>query len=137
MKLREQLEYVATVTTLNFSRILPEKAVYALFKGIALLVYAASGRRRRLSLCNTGIVFPEMPLEERKALVKKSYANLSESMAFNTLVMTGRLSNERILDCVETEGWEELMQKLSESEKGFLFFSGHLGNWELVPQYAA
>ena len=32
MALREQLEYAATIAILNFSRILPEDAVYALVK---------------------------------------------------------------------------------------------------------
>ena len=137
MALREKTEYAATVAVLTLTRILPEAAVYALFKGFALLFYAASARRRNLSLRNMEIAFPEKPEKERRSLVKKSYINLSESMAFNTLVLSGRIGNERMLDCIETEGWEAMEQKLSKSEKGFLFFSGHLGNWELSVQHAA
>ena len=137
MALREKLEYAATVATLNFSRILPEEAVYALFKGFALLFYIASGRRRNLALRNTKIAFPEMPSKERKVLVRKSYVNLSESMALNILIMTDRISNDRLLSLVETDGWEKLERILTDTEKGLLAITAHLGNWELLPQYAA
>ncbi len=136
MALREKLEYAATIATLNFSRILPEEAVYALFKGFALLFYIASGRRRNLALRNTEIAFPEMPIKERRVLVKKSYVNLSESMALNTLIMTNRVSNERLMDMVETDDWERF-DRTTDNSKGLLAITGHLGNWELMPQYAA
>lgn len=137
MALREQLEYAATAATLNFSRILPEEAVYALFKGFALLFYIFSGRRRKLSWRNTEIVFPERPLHERKVLAKKSYINLSESMALSLLITTNRISNERLLGLVETEGLERFEQILADDAKGVLAITGHLGNWELIPQYVA
>ncbi|MCK4563346.1 MAG: lysophospholipid acyltransferase family protein [Verrucomicrobia bacterium] len=137
MALREKLEYAATIATLNFSRILPEEAVYALFKGFALLFYIASGRRRNLALRNTEIAFPEMPIKERRVLVKKSYVNLSESMVLNILIMTNRVSNERLMDMVETDGWERFDRTHTDNSKGLLAITGHLGNWELMPQYAA
>lgn len=137
MKFREWIEYAATAGTLRLCRILPEGAVYSLFKGFALLFHTASARRRRLSLRNMEIAFPEKSDKERQVLVRQSYINLSESMAFNTLVLAGRISNARILDCIETEGLEAIEKRLAESKKGLLFLSGHLGNWELIPQYAA
>lgn len=137
MTLREQLEYAATAGVLKLSRILPEEAVYALFKGFALFFYIASGRRRKLALHNTKTVFPEMPKAKRKALVRKSYVNLSESMVLNLLIMTNRITNERLINMVETNGWERLEQTQEDGSKGLLAITGHLGNWELMPQYVA
>jgi len=137
MKLREQIEYGATVAVLSLTRILPEAVVYALFKGFSLFFYAASARRRNLALHNTEIAFPGMPLAERKSLVKRSYANLSESMVFSLLITTNRITNERLLSLVETDDWEKFERAQADSPKGRLLISGHLGNWELIPQYAA
>jgi KDO2-lipid IV(A) lauroyltransferase len=135
MKLKEKIEYRATATVLQISKILPECAVYALFKALALLLYTISARRRNLSLTNMGIAFPEKPENERKALVKKSYLNLSEGMALNTLIMTGRISDKQLLNMVETDDWGKFEKNIEASPKGFLAISGHMGNWELSSQY--
>ena len=135
MTLREQMEYAATWGALKLSCILPENAVYAFFRGFALAMYAAGGRRRRICRHNLEIAFPEKSAGERKALAKKSYRNLAESMAFNALVMAGRISNEQMMDCVVVDGWEKFEQTCSASDQGLLVFSGHLGNWEFMSQY--
>ncbi len=135
MNLREQIEYAATAGVLKLCRVLPEGAVYSLFKGFGLLIHATAGRRRRLSLRNTEIVFPEKTPAERKLIVKKAYLNLTESMALNTLITTGKISDQRLMDMVNPTDWEKLHLRLAESETGLLFFSGHLGNWELMAQY--
>ena len=129
------LEYGATVATLNFSRILPEGVIYALFEGVALLFYAVSGRRRNIALRNTEIAFPEKPLKERKGLVKTSYTILAESMALGLLITTNRVTNERLLGMVEADGWEHLEPIHGKGQDGLLVITGHLGNWELMSQY--
>ncbi len=135
MSLREQLEYAVTMATLKLCRILPEEAVYVLFRGFAHLIYITVGRRRTLSLRNMKIAFPEKSPEERMTLVKKAYLNLAESMALNTLITTGRVSDKRLVEMVDVADWEKLSEQLGASKKGFLLISGHLGNWELMSQY--
>lgn len=135
MNLREQLEYGATAAVMNFSRILPEAAIVGLFRHFAMVFYSVSSRRRKLALRNTEIAFPDKPLSERKAMVKKSYLNLAEGMAVSMLVLTGRISNERLLDMVQTDEWEKLGQLHDASKRGWLVITGHLGNWELMSQY--
>lgn len=135
MALRERLEYTATAATLNICRLLPEGAVFALFRGFAALFHAASGRRRKIALRNAEIAFPNKPLCERKAMVKKSYLNLADSMALNMLIMTNRISNDQLKDMVETEDWDKFDRLEASSTKGWLVFTGHLGNWELMSQY--
>jgi KDO2-lipid IV(A) lauroyltransferase len=112
--------------------------VYALLRTIATLIYHLVGSRRKLTLENLGIVFPGKSLAERKKMAKQSYANFAESMAFNILMITDRISNQELLDSIEVEGWTnyEEAQKLTKG-KGLLIFSAHIGNWELLPQYAA
>ena len=102
MKFSEKLEYGATATMLNVSRILPETAVYAMFKGFALLFFQLGRRRRNLALRNTEIVFPNKPLEQRKDYVRNSYIILAESFALGLLILTRRVSKERLFSMVET-----------------------------------
>lgn len=135
MVLREQFEYATTTATLKLCRILPEAAVYALFRGFARLVYTTVGRRRTLSLRNMKIAFPEKSPRERMQLVKKSYLNLAESMALNTLITTGKISDKQLMEMVHESDWEKLNQHIAASKKGLLLFSGHLGNWEMMSQY--
>lgn len=137
MKLRDQLEYTAVAGLLALCRIFPEAWVYAIFKGLGLLTYAALGARRKLALQNTAIAFPDKPLEERRLIVRSHFLNLAESMAVNALIMSGRISNDRILSMVDTSDWNKFEQILSNSSNGALVITGHLGNWELMSQYVA
>jgi KDO2-lipid IV(A) lauroyltransferase len=58
-------------------------------------------------------------------------------MVLSLLITTNRISNERLLSLVETDDWEKFEQAQTDSPKGRLLISGHLGNWELMSQYAA
>lgn len=135
-RLREQTEYMAVAALLGLGRLLPERLVYGLFKLLALLLYALLADRRKLTLTNIGIVFPELNAKERRRIAIKSYLNVADSLALNNLIVTGRVSNERILELVETEGWEAFEKRRASFDSGFLVITGHLGNWELLPQYA-
>ena len=137
MKTSAYIEYFMTASLLGICRILPEKWIYALFRGLGALTCLLLPKRRHLSLINTGIAFPEMSITDRKKLVLKHFQNLGTSMATNALIMSGRLSNEDILSMVETDDWALLEEACNKSEKGVLVFSAHLGNWELMPQYIA
>ncbi|MEN7973568.1 MAG: hypothetical protein ABFR47_07000, partial [Verrucomicrobiota bacterium] len=136
MQLRHRFEYAATATLLGLCRRLPQKGVYTLFHGIGKLTYHLLGRRTRLTLRNLEIAFPDKTRAERKDLAKRCYINLAESMAFNSLMMNGRISNDELLNSVETDGWENV-EKAKATGKGLLVFGAHIGNWELMPQYTA
>jgi KDO2-lipid IV(A) lauroyltransferase len=137
MDIRNHLEYILVKVLLSVCRILPENAVYALFKGLSLLLYALLVPRRKLALRNLEIAFPEKSRRERGRLARNSFVNLSESIAFNALLMTGRIDNERLLSCVEVEDEERLRAAAEWAKQGLLVFSAHIGNWELMPNFAA
>ncbi len=135
MKLRNQLEYSATAALLGLCRILPEACIYALFGALGRASCYLMRRRRKLALHNTAIAFPEKSLAERRKLIHRNFINLAESMAVNALIMSGRITNERIYDMVETDDWPVLKEACEGAESGVVVFSGHLGNWELMSQY--
>ncbi|MBT8041644.1 MAG: hypothetical protein KJN98_00580 [Pontiella sp.] len=132
----EYVEYAFVASLLGITRIMPERMIYGLFNTLALLVYAVARGRRRITLRNMELVFPDMTDKERRQLAKKAYLNIADSLALNNLIMTGRVSDEQLLDHVEVEGWEAFEQRKASLKTGMLVITGHLGNWELLPQYA-
>lgn len=135
--LRERIEYTAVVALLGISKLLPANMVYGLYETIGAIMYAVLADRRKLALANLAIAFPDMAPADRKRMAKLSFHNLAESLAFNTLMTSGRISNERLMECVEADDWEKLERTVASSDKGLMVISGHLGNWELMVQYSA
>ncbi len=137
MKLRHRLEYAAAATMLKLCRHMPEKAVYKLFQVLGRLAYRLLHDRRKTTLRNIRIAFPEKNGEEIEHLALNAYVNVAESMALNALIMSGRVTNQKLLDAVEIQGWEHFESATHQTEQGLLIFTAHIGNWELLPQYAA
>lgn len=136
MSVRNHLEYYAVAGLLQGSRLLPRSWVYGLYNGIVLLMYALLADRRKISLKNLEIAFPEKSEAERKKLARLSYQNLGEALALNTLIMTKRVSDEELMGMVEMEGFEAFLERRAQHKAGCLVITGHFGNWELLPQYA-
>ncbi len=137
MKISDHIEYSAVAGLLGLCRILPESWVFGCFKGLGLMFHTFLIQRRKLALRNMEIAFPDKPLAERSSLVRQHFINLSESMALNALIMSGRITNERLLDMVDCDDWERFEQVSKADGIDLLVFSAHLGNWELMPQYIA
>ncbi len=137
MKIRDQIEYAAVAGLLSFCRMLPETCIYGLFNALGRLSYALLAGRRTLALQNIAIAFPDMAQTERKRIIRKNFAIMAESMALNMLIMSGRISNERLQDMVVAEGWEQIEREIEKTSLGILGVSAHIGNWELMPQYMA
>lgn len=135
MNFRNRLQYTSTAALLGLCRVLPQGAIYALFKGIGHIMFQLSANRRKLAIRNIQIVFPEKSPAERRQLAKKSFLSLMESMAFNAQIMCGRITNEQMLDYVEVDDWDSFEAAIEHTPNGIMAISGHLGNWELAVQY--
>ena len=132
---RDHIEYRAATFILGITRLFPRPAVYGLYNAMALFIYAVGGRRRKTTLCNLRIAFPDLTEKERRRLARKSYLNIADSLALNNLIMTGRISDEELMELVEADDWDAFEKNLS-GDEGLLAISGHLGNWELLSLYA-
>lgn len=137
MKIRDYIEFGAVSALLAFCKRIPESWVFAVFRGIGVLSYYILSRRRITAFLNTGVVFPDMTKKERLRIVRKHFLYMAESLALNTLIKSGRISNEQLLEMVETDHWERLAHAAKTAPRGLLFISVHIGNWELMPQYIA
>ena len=119
------------------SRCLPTHLVRAILVAICKGSFYLLRKRRYIALTNLRIAFPEKSQSEITKIAKKSYANLGRSIAFNVLILTGRISDEAINESIESENWNIFKRNIESEEKRTLAITGHIGNWELIPQFIA
>lgn len=130
--IRYRLEAAGAWLLLGLCRLLPVDIASGLGAGIGrcadwLLPGASQRAERHLALA-----MPEIDSVRRRRIVAGMWANLGRTVA-----ELGHL--ERLMGTptqasrVEVVGGEHL-QAAVEAGTGVLFFSGHLGNWELLPR---
>lgn len=129
-------EYYAIKVFLFLTSFIPVGATYTLCKSIAHLLFKLDKRRRKLTLSNLKLAFPEKSEQEREQLAQKAY----ESVAI-TLAETLLMYNERFdIDAAITNKDDILKQlehHLKNNPRGTILPTGHFSNWELLAQFVA
>ncbi len=113
-------------------RLMPEKAAYSLFDGIALRTYKRNGRRIKRLRENYRTVYPESSGGEIEELVKAGVRN-----AMRYWCDTFRISDwnrQRIADTVTTEN-NDLFFRSVKSGQGVIVALPHAGNWDHAGLY--
>jgi KDO2-lipid IV(A) lauroyltransferase len=85
---------------------LPLPLLAPLGRGFGLLLYALVGERRRITLINLGLCFPQLSAAEKSALARRHFAVLGRSLL--ELGLLWWASPERIKRLVRLEGAEHL-----------------------------
>lgn len=91
---------------------------------------SVSNRARK----NLHIAMPELDNKQREAVIRGMWDNLGRVMG--ELPHMKRLTGKKYQKYVEIVGWGQI-HKAAAAGRGFIIFSGHLGNWELAPHTAA
>jgi Kdo2-lipid IVA lauroyltransferase/acyltransferase len=86
-------------------------------------------RRRRVTLANVRLAFPDLPATERRALARRSWQHLGMT-AVELARLLGR-PLDATLGELSLEGLEHLRRAMDEHGSA-LVVSGHLGNWEYL-----
>ncbi|MCH7471709.1 lysophospholipid acyltransferase family protein [bacterium] len=117
-------------------RILPERAAFAMGKGLALLVWRLMPRWRRTARRNLEIFFGgKLSFADRTRIGREAAVNLSYHVI--EFIRMGYIPVEDALDMVvETEGIEHYQAALKEG-RGVIGLGMHYGNWELSGAYMA
>ena len=93
------------------------------------------GIRARVVEAQIGFAFPQLALDEVKAMARESYVNLGRTSLEAALME--RRSPQDLLDLFEqVQGFEHIDAALQQG-RGALLVTGHLGNWELGGSYIA
>lgn len=130
------IEYFFARAAITFARLIPYRIQIYFFELLIRLFLSCSARYRDIVLRNLEIAFPELSIEQKTALMRRSAYSLARTIADSLRV--GKLKPEWFLQNVDFPQVDEFRARIqSVHPKGVLCVGGHLGSFELLPSAAA
>jgi Kdo2-lipid IVA lauroyltransferase/acyltransferase len=126
--MRHRLEYALVWLAIRGLGALPRPVARAVAIAFAQLVYLVHFKLRRVGLRNLQIAFPEMPLRQRRKILRGVFTSLGRQLAEVSLFP--RYTRGNVSRIVVYDGFENY-EKARARGKGVLFLTGHLGAWEV------
>ncbi len=134
--MREQIEYVFVKLFLWLAKRAPKAFIYLKLRILSAFFYYVDTKRRRLTLSNLTLAFPQKSPQEIKALSKKVYSELSITIAEILLMFCGRFDiDEAIIN--HEEASKKLLLLAHNSPNGIIVVTAHFSNWELAAHFLA
>lgn len=133
--IKERTEYYLARAFFTLLRYCPAAITYGACNGLARLFYTLGSSRRKITLKNLGLAFPELTGPQRRRMARAAYAHFGRCMAESVMIMAGRLKKEDLLAMVDASELPRLLELEQNSGTGILFITGHLGNFELLAHY--
>ncbi len=126
-RMRYRLEFLALMPAYFLVRTLPERVAVRLCELVGVLAYHLLWRRRRIGRINLALAFPELPEKRRRRILRVSFRNFARSIA--EYVKISALGDDEFRQRVTyADGTLERLPR----DRGIIFFTGHIGNWELL-----
>lgn len=133
--LREKIEYVLAKGLLTILRYCPASVIYGICRVLAELFYVVAIQRRQITLANLNLAFPELSSNEKSRLARAVYDHFGQFIAESAMILCGKINQADLMDMVDGSETEKLLALETSTEKGILFITGHLGNFELLAHY--
>jgi KDO2-lipid IV(A) lauroyltransferase len=130
--MRENLEYWLVVAVARSLGRLPRSVARAVAAVLVFLVYWLLGRLRRVGMRNLELALPELPLQDKKKILRGVYRSLGWQLV--EFCRMTRYTAENTRDWLRIEG-QEHYEAAQARGKGVLVITGHLGAWELSSFY--
>ncbi len=127
---RHRLEYLPYLAVKHLLLTLPHTGVRRFGQALGSLWQRLDQRHGQIALDNLAMVFPDMPLDERRRVVHGCYRHFGS--AFCEAVSAGRFTPEHIDRLFDIEGWEHV-EAARAAGRGLLLMCGHLGSWQVAP----
>lgn len=126
------IEYALARSIIAVLGILPRRIAVAVGHMIAAAGFHLFGKLRRVGLRSLDIAYPEMAVESRADLLKRSFKSLGRTLG----VVAGfrRITRDNIHELIASdfdEQFERDFAKIREENRGVIVLTGHIGNWEL------
>lgn len=132
---REKAEYALTQGFLAFLRRCPSPILYGICRAFASLFYLAAGQRRKITLRNLELALPDRSPHERRRIARASFDHFGQFLAESAMILCGKIKKSDLLNMVDGREISKLLELEKSTEKGILFITGHLGNFELLAHY--
>jgi Kdo2-lipid IVA lauroyltransferase/acyltransferase len=87
------------------------------------------GIRRKVTLANLALAFPEKPMGERKRIAREAYRNLGAGII--DFITSSHITPQELDQILIWEGFE-IYERLYAEGRGLVVASAHLGSWELL-----
>ncbi len=126
--MRHRLEYGLMWMLVKGIGVLPRSLARMLALLLAGAVYHLHPRLRRVGLRNLEIAMPELPLKERRRIVRGVFVSLGRLLA--EFCLFPKYSRENVSRVAVYEGFENF-DAAQRRGKGVLFLTAHLGGWEV------
>lgn len=131
---RDRLEYGIVRFALGLLGALPRRLALRLGALIGDGFYAFDARDRKIALANLARAFPEMPDEERRAILRRSCRNLGRMLAevchFDSLTKD---NIGRFVTIAQPKVWSDAVQRAQRD--GAIVLTAHFGNFELLAHF--
>ena len=126
-KLQIELEYGVARLVLAVFASMPPRVAMSVGASLGVCFSWFAGRLRRTGERNLEIAFPELPIGERRRLLRQAFRNLGRLLGvfsqFNN-------DSQRLQQLIVCEGLEHLSNAQT-AGRGVILFTGHIGAWEL------
>ena len=97
---------------------------------LGMLVYILDRRHRRIVRRNLKFIYPEWSISQIRTFSRLIFQNMGITVLEFCQIIS--FSRSDILSRVRIKGKKNLLKAI-ESNKGVIFISAHLGNWEMSP----
>ena len=104
-------------------------------KYIGITAYYLANKERNLAFKNVTIVFPKLNQVEKSKIVKKSFINLGISL-LEIININKNINNLNNIVKI-TDKSKQVLDSALNSQKGIIYVTGHIGNWELMAGFLA
>jgi len=129
-KLQTNLEYLAAKVLLSTLGFLPMSMAISAGQSLGNLAYLIARKLRRTGQRNLQLAFPEKTEDERNELIRGCFQSLGRQLG--VFSKFAHSSVEDLYKVFQITGLEHY-EKLKAENKGVVFFTAHLGAWELLP----
>jgi Kdo2-lipid IVA lauroyltransferase/acyltransferase len=129
-KLRTFLEFAAAKSVLVGFGLMPPRTAMLLGRALGRFAYSLAGELRRTGATNLRLAFPEKSDDERARLLRDCFDSLGRELGLFSQ-MASR-SREEFKQLIEVQGLENLENAKAERGHRLIYYTGHLGAWELT-----
>lgn len=128
MKLNQKIGFFFIQLLQSFLRFIGLQRTRFVARSIGSIFYYFIPIRKKVVLENLAIAFPEKSISELKKIAHRTYQNIT--ITFTELLLFTSFSKNEIKLMARADNLDEMKAVIAEN-KGVVFWTGHIGSWEL------